>query len=293
MTDILDNELVRKYFSGDAGEHSAEKVLRAMQEPIRKGELYLSALVQWDQGCQVQRFDAAITWDGFHPNALRLPDRFQATKECDAEMQTSCPKCHKQHVFIIDKSQKPYEGFKPLPAPNEECRCHEKTIPCAIGNVLACKCFCHRPPPERCNCIGATSGCCPIHDKPERCQFCGDLDNPKNEREHIHQCSDGGEGMRRVLNQKADDEALRQRNESERCDHGWMSEYGPCPQHSKPERKKCDCGLPKGDHCADECIYGGVKPSDAVEAKIREIADRFYITERELRELVELAKGEK
>lgn len=30
-------------------------------------------------------------------------------------MQTRCPQCQKQHVWIVDQSAKPYDGFNPNP----------------------------------------------------------------------------------------------------------------------------------------------------------------------------------
>jgi hypothetical protein len=85
MTDILNNALIHKYFSQekDYPGGMSERVLAAMQEPIRKGEQaiwYRQVHDEWKVG----------VWDGteldsFHPFSLRLPTRFQeaGTKECE------------------------------------------------------------------------------------------------------------------------------------------------------------------------------------------------------------------
>lgn len=123
MTTILDNELVRKYFgckdskthlcfsSDDC--HMSYDILRAMQEPIGKGERYLFlAEDQWlenDSGC----------YRGFHPKELRLPDRFQPQekKECENLGMLTCFRCHRELIH------------KPKPSEeNKECSCSDKSV---------------------------------------------------------------------------------------------------------------------------------------------------------------------
>jgi hypothetical protein len=99
MSDLLDNELVRKYFQHDeclrlsgtgTCDHNAcaaLRVLRAMQEPIRKGELVLERFPsnpnEWELMKAPRDFDADL-----HAGFLRLPDRFQG-KSIDVR----CDKC--------------------------------------------------------------------------------------------------------------------------------------------------------------------------------------------------------
>lgn len=78
---ILDNELVRKYFSAFGnGETMAERVLTAMQEPIKKGDKYLQlANGEWRE----MEWGLPKTITGFHGFDLRLPSRFQAQEKRD------------------------------------------------------------------------------------------------------------------------------------------------------------------------------------------------------------------
>jgi hypothetical protein len=108
MTNILDNELVRKYFAFDLEGKEYDQssiaacVLHAMQEPIRKGERYLgwpsyTTVNQWtEQVCG----EHEITPIDFHPFQLRLPDRFQK-RECKAGF-LKCQDCGEE---IIHKPQ--------------------------------------------------------------------------------------------------------------------------------------------------------------------------------------------
>lgn len=80
MTSILDNERVWKYFgSGNQDSRGvAYEILRAMQEPIRKGERYLLHRQIPDMyGEAVYEGEEILSVKGFHPFALRLPDKFQ------------------------------------------------------------------------------------------------------------------------------------------------------------------------------------------------------------------------
>lgn len=99
---ILDNELVWKYFGpghvlvdNHAKGEYALRVLQAMEEPIKKGELavwYRQVHDDWVYG----------HWDGsdleeFHPFALHVPDRFQpaqkAAEFCDCGCGCGCSRC--------------------------------------------------------------------------------------------------------------------------------------------------------------------------------------------------------
>lgn len=100
MTDILDNELVKRYFgegqcqrdltmfclavkSSDHAGCIAPRVLRAMQEPIQKGERYLA--IQDNAFWVVECCDPCSVI--FHPFMLRLPDRFQQGDEVEFKIQ--------------------------------------------------------------------------------------------------------------------------------------------------------------------------------------------------------------
>lgn len=89
---LLDNPLVRKYFGrGSYEEYSPEgyprsvewisyAVLRAMQEPVKEGELYL-AIGEYGKVTGPIAFTSSDNWK-FHCQWLRLPDRFQPSFEC-------------------------------------------------------------------------------------------------------------------------------------------------------------------------------------------------------------------
>lgn len=109
MTSILDNELVKKYF-GCCPEFTcavnhyrkdkpetwidyrciSERIIRAMQEPIRKGE---RILLTHDNGKTWEETTMAGQADEpFHPNCLRLPGKFQGPI-CTHDGCLSCSKC--------------------------------------------------------------------------------------------------------------------------------------------------------------------------------------------------------
>jgi len=73
MTFILDNELIKKYFVGHPTDKIGERILIAMEAPIKKGEQCLSYHMQgyWIKSILNQPMA------GFHPYCLRLPDAFQ------------------------------------------------------------------------------------------------------------------------------------------------------------------------------------------------------------------------
>lgn len=121
---LLENDLVRKYF-GDQGdtimlkccldrigsldERMALRVLNAMEQPIRPGDHYLG---YWFSENTFKEDVAAIgNIEPYHPEMLRLPDRFQPTPP---------PACCDDHNYA--------EGFcRKKPA---EQGCPE---PCALG----------------------------------------------------------------------------------------------------------------------------------------------------------------
>jgi hypothetical protein len=109
---ILENELVRKYFgsgrcescfgqscvvTGVPDHHACMsfRVLSAMQEPIREGERYLNLFLptQWRE--LILRNGPGYVIDGWHSSCLRLPDRFQK-KEIFKCVDPDCP-CDKEH----------------------------------------------------------------------------------------------------------------------------------------------------------------------------------------------------
>lgn len=112
---LLDNELVLKYFGPKEGgiveccEHEINTVgqrikrdmsyaiLRAMQEPIKKGERYLGrgmlkSTENWLEQTNTDGLDYCEL--NFHPYALRLPSRFQK-QEKKAE---DFPECKKEEI---------------------------------------------------------------------------------------------------------------------------------------------------------------------------------------------------
>lgn len=123
---LLDNELVRKYFSPNCGCITSDNknedcmgkfasgVLDAMQQPIRKGERLLCV-----SGCEseilaVYESVADKRWDdrrsGFHAFWLRLPDAFQKPKGCQ----------HDSYSFMCTNCGKPFEQPIGKPAPSPE-----------------------------------------------------------------------------------------------------------------------------------------------------------------------------
>lgn len=147
---LLENPLIRKYFWPQdweltpcddprqfcVNDYVAGRILKAMEEPIKKGELTLSLATTDDD-----KVVANTTWDcndGFHPYLLRLPDRFQAVekKGCQHEV-IECVNC-----------AKPFPQSPPAPAETEKCWCKPDQETCRSLNV--CGCPCHKPSPEKC-----------------------------------------------------------------------------------------------------------------------------------------------
>lgn len=152
---ILDNELVRRYFWCNPGcesweshySHMAHRVLLAMQEPIRKGERYLYWSLDYPESWveQTQTNDD----DSFHPLKLRLPDRFQK-RECECI-------CHntKENHNCCENMNKPQPEA-------QKCDC--------VGNSLGPNCKIH---PQYDNPKDEVEEKCPI------CHRCGEpLDKP-------------------------------------------------------------------------------------------------------------------
>lgn len=96
MTDLLEHPLILKYFGPQPGEvpsgyphynpahWTAYKVLRAMQEPIKRGDLYLfKTSFNWEE----RRSDFNPTGESFHPFLLRLPEQFQRKDEVEEKIQ--------------------------------------------------------------------------------------------------------------------------------------------------------------------------------------------------------------
>ncbi len=109
MTSLLENELVLKYFgccdeTPEPEKHTlphmgwegamARRVLRAMQEPIKKGD----KIIEWHQLGVIETI-AMFDMHEYHPINLRLPQRFQPVepeKECDGIVtwkDSHCPGC--------------------------------------------------------------------------------------------------------------------------------------------------------------------------------------------------------
>lgn len=80
---ILDNELVRKYFY--EGDHylMTDRILEAMQQPIKKGDKYLNLFISGE----ILEHVSEYAFPAFHSWALRLPDRFQPKDEVEEKLK--------------------------------------------------------------------------------------------------------------------------------------------------------------------------------------------------------------
>lgn len=173
---ILENELVKKYFACDpqAGCFHKESqaceaakaygILRAMQEPIKKGErrLYVDGM--------------GAVWDGihpvdinpdYHPDYLRLPSRFQTPERkkcCCGESET----IHRIDGPCYRIESGPPEGTKPLsPTSAEECDCYSSSG----FHTPGCHCDCHKKPDSAgCGCVECKTyphkSDCSVHNEP-------------------------------------------------------------------------------------------------------------------------------
>lgn len=160
---LLDNELVRKYFGKcevvgtclDApGCSIASRVLKAMQEPIRREDLYL-CITEHNGEISYEEAKGNISlFNRWHPTCLRLPSQFQPKPEKEPLMcNIWC------HVVEVGKGC-PCGFYKPQPA--RGCTCHPMLIPCPI----------HRQPQsEKCNCSRTFHQghgiCCPVSYSPK------------------------------------------------------------------------------------------------------------------------------
>lgn len=126
MTDILDNELARKYFGcravctqehfinvgySEHGRCMSARILDAMQQPILKGERYLKITILGDILENIAEYDLSP-----YANYLRLPDAFQ--KQDSREPDYLCDVCHRMASKHI-ACEIPH---KPTPSP-EKCEC--------------------------------------------------------------------------------------------------------------------------------------------------------------------------
>lgn len=145
---LLDNELVRKYF-GDCFYKNcpmastithkrepcmAHGVLSAMQQPIRKGERYLGYFFiteEWQVDDAPQNNN-----DPFHPAMLRLPDAFQKQEKHNCE---DAKLLMETHIRVYHSA--PAELSKP--APPEKCECYDLHIP-----GVKYECEHHYPKPQ-------------------------------------------------------------------------------------------------------------------------------------------------
>lgn len=109
---ILENELVRKYF-GENDSRSQDRrtnwamshrILRAMQEPIKKGEGILQIM---SDDRVIEKTEAYGDHFNLHLDLLRLPDRFQ---------KQECQFCETYKIHICDP--------KPTPEPDLSWKCH-------------------------------------------------------------------------------------------------------------------------------------------------------------------------
>lgn len=122
---LLDNELVRKYFGCDlrgvqtlcdhfnqqnCDKSTSYRILQSLQEPIKKGERYLNFNGNMD--LYEEAMTKELTCPSFHPMALRLPDRFQKQEKpsCVHHLMPPCGFCGAVPVY--------YEQPKPSP---EKC----------------------------------------------------------------------------------------------------------------------------------------------------------------------------
>lgn len=133
--DLLDNKLVRKYFScecqpqepawfthpGSCYSKRAIAVLRAMQEPIKKDERFIwfdFCTGKWTEG------ESPIDYEA-RPDHLRIPERFQPKGGC--HIQEKFPTCSCKHCL----------GGCPHNQPKRECDCTQGL--CRHGNFVSVK----------------------------------------------------------------------------------------------------------------------------------------------------------
>lgn len=211
---ILQNELVLKYFRhcqsdvcGCANwtDTIAGEVIEAMQHPIKKGERYLCLQVG-TENIYVLKEEVVDRDEPIHPYYLRLPDAFQK-QECDHRPE--CRDCGKAFPKPAPTSERthPYV-WKGEDKPTEKCPSH---LPDECWKYPTCPNYKPKdaglangwkPKYATEKCDGEHHGkpCPELHpekpkDTTEKCQFCG---SPDAQGEDVHQCSDGGRGMRQA-----------------------------------------------------------------------------------------------
>ena len=143
---VLDNELVRKYFgcqhkangrnllcdcvAGDA----PQKILDAMQQPIREGEryLYLGYTLNFQE--QTSKSD----WDTqFHPLSWRLPDRFQKKEHAAVppHLSENCmPECR---YWVVKSAEKLQPAPEPKKCDHDDFNKGDHCTICKPGFVLS------------------------------------------------------------------------------------------------------------------------------------------------------------
>lgn len=149
---LLDNELVRKYFGCECeGPHSYKKmgscslimsghIIQAMQQPIRKGEKYLDLNYSKVVVAQSGFLSESMVLSNWHPSVLRLPDTFQKQEcKCQCHM-TACGCCVT-------------EGHnQPTPSPEKCPHADIGHFHGDISNPSACPEAKPKDEPEKCKC---------------------------------------------------------------------------------------------------------------------------------------------
>lgn len=172
---LLENELVKKYFSCDSRLccfpehhcHSAWLILNAMQEPIKNGERCLEWFPSTDKWQEIVWKLYPECEGVYHPSFLRLPDRFQPPPECkDYQSGFYCGKCIKP---MNDGSWCECKPPSPAKGPGEtccrgcwkypekhDCPCHQPpdSAKCEHAGIAGhhaatnCPCLCCTPAPS-------------------------------------------------------------------------------------------------------------------------------------------------
>jgi hypothetical protein len=136
---LLDNELVKKYFCYEPAGGWAYRVLEAMHQPIAKGERYLWISSEGKEAEKVFTADVAV-FEKYHPFFLRLPDRFQ-TEEEKVEVYTkydTCSLCKTvtEHICEIREPQLAPERGNCVHGPNAQCdSCNTRSPEAAVEEM--------------------------------------------------------------------------------------------------------------------------------------------------------------
>ena len=170
---ILDNELVQKYFGDsvpdDYGD-MAMRILQAMQEPIKKGER--SLVFSGNSFYEVEATEDREPYGEFHPQQLRLPSEFQPK---DEKKESCCEYAEMKWPLetrsgrVIEMCEKCFEASKHKPAEKKECGMRTKCEECM--EILQHKNpTAHKPAEAKCTChpqCGAHHPTCAIFRKPQ------------------------------------------------------------------------------------------------------------------------------